>query len=305
MATEMRMCKGHGSEVLQCSGRQLQTNFYKSKSKFYDGYVPFCKTCMIKMFKEYIKDGATMQGALYYTLQKADIPLILEVYERLNEEAKTKNMSEDKYIGRYMTMINFKNCKGWNDFSDTDVDLNDIETRLQNREIKQKEFDDLELRWGAQEEEKDYEFLQDTFKRYTQDIEFESSVEEDMYVRMCLDILAMRNIREGRKSATEENYDSIDKRVGRAMKDLKINDFDSNKAKTPSHMALFEKITLVDENNVKDIYSEPTLDFDLNKIKEYNTQFSLRPLLNELVGHRDFDININNVKNYSLETDEW
>ena len=82
---------------------------------------------------------------------------------------------------------------------------------------------------------------------------------------------------------------------------LRIDEFESNVAKTPSQKSFFEKITQVEENNVKDIYSKPMKNFDLNKIHEYNEKFSYRPLVNELLNHRDFDINIDNIKEDYLE----
>ena len=61
-----------------------------------------------------------------------------------------------------------------------------------------------------------------------------------------------------------------------------------------------EKIRLCDENNVKDIYSEPSKYYDLNEVQYYNEKFSLRPLANMLVGNRDFSVNLEDIEQYDL-----
>ena len=41
--------------------------------------------------------------------------------------------------------------------------------------------------------------------------------------------------------------------------------------------------------------------YDLNKIQYYNEKFSLRPLANMLVGHRDFSVNLDDIEEYDLK----
>ena len=56
---------------------------------------------------------------------------------------------------------------------------------------------------------------------------------------------------------------------------------------------------MIDENNVKDIYSEPSKYYDHNKIAKYNKDMNLRVLGNMLVGHRDFNISMDDIAEYN------
>ena len=99
----------------------------------------------------------------------------------------------------------------------------------------------------------------------------------------------------------DETIDKIRTRISKLMSTLKVDEFASTKPKTASEQCLFEKIRMVDENNVKDIYKEPTKYFDHNKIAKYEKDMCLRPLANLLVGHRDFNISMEDIEQYDLD----
>lgn len=293
-SNKVRLCKGHNAPLLNCIGDVLDTEFYVSWSKFSDGKVPYCKKCLQKIFEYYQNETNSEKTAAYFTLMKIDTPLIEEIYNNVVNKKGKFNLST--YISELQKRDSNKDI--WQDFSSTDVDLKDI-SEIKTIAERRKELNDLEKKWGIQDSVEDYDFLEDTFQRYTKGIEFINPQQEDLYKDLCRDRLLLRKINDNRYNG-EETIDKVQNRISKTMSTLKLDQFENNKPKTLSEQSLFEKIRLCDENNVKDIYSEPTKYYDLNKIQYYNEKFSLRPLANMLVGNRDFSVNLEDIEQYEL-----
>lgn len=85
------------------------------------------------------------------------------------------------------------------------------------------------------------------------------------------------------------------------MNKLRIDEYESNKPKTASEQSLFEATRLVNENNVEDIYSEPSRYYDLNGVHQYEKDMVLRPLGNMLAGNRDIGLSIDDIDKYNLD----
>lgn len=293
-SNKVRLCKGHNAPLLNCIGDVLDTEFYVSWSKFSDGKVPYCKKCLQKIFEYYQNETNSEKTAAYFTLMKIDTPLIEEIYNNVVNKKGKFNLST--YISELQKRDSNKDI--WQDFSSTDVDLKDI-SEIKTIAERRKELNDLEKKWGIQDSVEDYDFLEDTFQRYTKGIEFINPQQEDLYKDLCRDRLLLRKINDNRYNG-EETIDKVQNRISKTMSTLKLDQFENNKPKTLSEQSLFEKIRLCDENNVKDIYSEPSKYYDLNKIQYYNEKFSLRPLANMLVGNRDFSVNLEDIEQYEL-----
>ena len=293
-SNKVRLCKGHNAPLLNCIGEIFDTEFYTSWSNFSDGKVPYCKKCLQKIFEYYQKETNSEKTAAYFTLMKIDIPLIEEIYNNVVDKKGKFNLST--YILELQKRDSNKDI--WQDFSATDVELKDI-SEVKTIAERRKELNDLEKKWGIQDSVEDYDFLEDTFQRYTKGIEFINPQQEDLYKDLCRDRLLLRKINDNRYNG-EETIDKVQNRISKTMSTLKLDQFENNKPKTLSEQSLFEKIRLCDENNVKDIYSEPSKYYDLNKIQYYNEKFSLRPLANMLVGNRDFSVNLEDIEQYEL-----
>ena len=291
---KVRLCKGHNSPLLNCLGDIRESEFYASWSKFTDGKVPYCKNCVNKIYDYYLQETGSDKTALYFTLMKLDIPFIEEIY---NSIAEKKSVTISTYI---TTLQRRTTCQDiWSDFTATDVNIDQNEIHMQTVDDKKRELDKLEKTWGRQDCAEDYEFLEETFSRYTQGIDFSNPQQEDLYKDLCRDRLLLRKINDNRYSG-EESLDKVQNRISKTMSILKLDQYESNRPKTLSEQSLFEKIRLCDENNVKDIYSEPSKYYDLNKIQYYNEKFSLRPLANMLIGNRDFSVNLEDIEKYEL-----
>ena len=292
----IRMCSGYNAPLLNCLGEVKESDFYNTWSKFTNGKTLYCKKCIDKMYNYYLQETGSAKSALYFTLMKIDIPFLEDVYNSVVDK-KGENFN----ISFYINAINAKqsNKEIWTDFSVSD-ELKDTDRTIKSVAEKRQELNTLEKKWGIQDSEEDYEFLEETFKRYTNDVEFINSQQEDLYKDLCRDRLLLRKINDNRYGG-EETIDKVQNRISKTMSTLKLDQFESNKPKTLSEQSLFEKIRLCDENNVQDVYSEPSKYYDLNKIQYYNEKFSLRPLANMLVGNRDFSVNLEDIEQYELK----
>lgn len=300
--TEIKMCCGHNSDILQCVGTKKITDYFVSWSKFDNGTVKYCKDCCDKIFKYYLEEYNDEKVALLYTLAKIDIPFIGQVYldtlEKTNKFGNKVPLSVSSYISTLHKSQTNKDI--YSDFSDTDCNVFELDIKGKTKSEKEEEINRLEKTWGIQDDISDYEFLEETFNRYTDGIDFVNSQQQDLYRDLCRDRLLLRKINDNRYNG-EETIDKVQNRISKTMSILKVDQFESNKAKTLSEQSLFEKIRLCDANNVQDVYSEPSKYYDLNKIQYYNEKFSLRPLANMLVGHRDFSVNLDDIEEYDLK----
>lgn len=300
--TEIKMCCGHNSDILQCVGTKKITDYFVSWSKFDNGTVKYCKDCCDKIFKYYLEEYNDEKVALLYTLAKIDIPFIGQVYldtlEKTNKFGNKVPLSVSSYISTLHKSQTNKDV--YSDFSDTDCNVFELDIKGKTKLQKEEELSRLEKTWGIQDDISDYDFLEETFNRYTDGIDFVNSQQQDLYRDLCRDRLLLRKINDNRYNG-EETIDKVQNRISKTMSILKVDQFESNKAKTLSEQSLFEKIRLCDANNVQDVYSEPSKYYDLNKIQYYNEKFSLRPLANMLVGHRDFSVNLDDIEEYDLK----
>ena len=307
-AENVTLCMGHNTPMLQCIGLKKDSEFFSSWSPFHsNGKVPYCKECCNKMFQYYLDETKSAKTALYYTLMKIDIPFIKSIYEIVND----RSLSGDKNgkrtpinVGTYVNELRrySKNKEIWSDFSATDVDITEVDAKIQTAEIKQKEMKQWEIDWGIQDEVCDYEFLNDTFNRYTKGVEFVNPQQEDLYRDLCRDRLLLRKINDNRYNG-DETIDKVQNRISKTMATLKVDQFESNKPKTASEQSFFAKIAQIEQTKPADLYKEPKKYKDFNKLRQYEEDMVLRPLLNTLCGHRDFDINIEDAERYNLDDD--
>ena len=307
-AENVTLCMGHNTPMLQCIGLKKDSEFFSSWSPFHsNGKVPYCKECCNKMFQYYLNETKSAKTALYYTLMKIDIPFIKSIYEIVND----RSLSGDKNgkrtpinVGTYVNELRrySKNKEIWADFSATDVDITEVDSKIQTAEIKQKEMKQWEIDWGIQDEVCDYEFLNDTFNRYTKGVEFVNPQQEDLYRYLCRDRLLLRKINDNRYNG-DETIDKVQNRISKTMATLKVDQFESNKPKTASEQSFFAKIAQIEQTKPADLYKEPKKYKDFNKLRQYEEDMVLRPLLNTLCGHRDFDINIEDAERYNLDDD--
>ena len=278
---KVRLCKGHNAPLLNCLGDVRISEFYISWSKFTDGYVPYCKTCVNKIYEYYLKETGSDKTALYFTLMKLDIPFIEEIYNSISEK---RNVTIGTYIS---TLQRRTTCKDiWSDFSATDVELNKKEISMRTVDDIKIELDRLERIWGKQDCPEDYDFLEDTFKRYTSGIEFSNPQQEDLYKDLCRDRLLLRKINDNRYNG-EESLDKVQNRISKTMSILKLDQFEKVKDKSDIEKILEKQIWEIENTEPAEIVDKEEYKDFLNIESEWGNHI-LRAVKNLLTGSKDY-----------------
>ena len=319
---KMKYCPKCGFEI-------EQSMFYQSKNPHHDGFLPYCKDHCNSIYKEYKDKTNDTAKALFYTCALFDVPFVLEVFKKFNENKDRKikehqekldtkgkkkyTVAQDvEYANGYLDFywywdcLNKTNCgaNDWSTFySGTDVDFKDVSNNIKDLEVKEAEKSKYILDWGLQDTIDDYKFLDNIFEKYTKGIEFVNSQQEDLYRDLCRDRLLLRKINDGRYKG-DETIDKIQNRISRTMSTLKVDQFEDTKPKTASEQSFFAKIAQIETTKPADLYKEPKKYKDFNKLRKYEEDMVLRPLLNTLCNQRDFSIDIDDVEKYNMDINE-
>lgn len=305
-----KLCLGTKSDFLKCSGIKFMSEFANSWSKFHDGKIPYCKECVNKIYNYYLEETKNIKSAIYYTCQKTDTPFIKELYEELNKRSANGVKDGRKFTLNFNTYLNSLHKKTTSrdileDFSMSNADLTDIDSRLESKEVKAKEINDFKKKWGNQESIEDYEFLERTYNRYMINFEDELSPQIiDTLCDLCRDRLLLRKLSEN-GFQDNDTITKVQTRINNLMKTLKIDNFEGNQKKTLSEQSFIEKIKMMEETKPMELYAKESIDYtDYTKRKKYYTDLVLRPLCNTLAGHKDFNIDISDLEQYNLKGDK-
>lgn len=301
--TVVKNCAGYNVIGLNCEINKKANEFFKNESENCDGFCNYCKKCSEKIFKRYKKTNS-FSKSIFLTCSVLDLPYCRRIVDNI-QTSDTENYTFSNY---YTQLETFNKEEVKSDrlkyigfaMSDDFVDEREqtFESNLTMDEKKQQKFERIKL-WGVQDKDEDYIFLEDTYHRYTEDLEeFANAQQEDLYRDLCLARLTARKINDGRYEG-DSNIDKIQTRITKLMSVLKVDEYKNNIPKTLAERSLFEKIRQCDTKTVKEVYDNFESKYkDMNKIKEYIEKFSLRPLLNTLVGHKDFNINLDDIDKY-------
>lgn len=286
-AIEVTLCMGHNTPMLQCIGLKKNTEYFTSWSPFHaNGRIPYCKECCNKMFQYYLDETKSAQSALYYTLMKMDVPFIKDIYEKVNEMSVSGDVNGRKTaisIGSYMNTIRkyTKNKEIWSDFSATDVDISDIDSKIQTREVKKKEMDKFILDWGQQPNLEDYQFLEYRYDVYTEGRELTPS-QETLYRKLCLAELSAR-----RKEANQDSSKEDTEQIMKLMSKLKIDNFEERKEKSDIERILEKQIWEIENTEPAEVVSKEEYKDYLDIEKDWGKHI-LRAVKNLLTGSKDY-----------------
>lgn len=291
-------CKGNKSPILQCNGMKKESEYYVSWSPFAsDGKVPFCKQCVERIFLYfYESSGNTLQSALYYTCQKLDIPFIFEVYQTINNqkiEADNADKIINGYMGRYIRELTtkYRNMKEiWTDFSATNVDLADIDSRIEGREIKKKEQEAFQLDWGVFEDVEDYVLLEYLFEELTEGKPL-TKPQEMLYRDLCLARLAKRKAEQSKQEQSKgEDVQKIQKQILDLMKTLNIDKFAENKELALIDRMLETRIAIQEKEKPAFHYKDIKTNADFSGRGKYYYNHVWRPFKNVMKDSKEYNI---------------
>lgn len=281
----MRICTSCGKE-------KPLNNYHKSQNVHHALYMPICKDCVVRNYKDTLKslDG-NEAAAVWATLSEIGFPFFNEVWVATNsvlEEAKTKPGAKKlgitvylSFFADYVDKTDMKDYAFWQ--SDTMLD------ELKPPEEKKAEFykdrAELIIDWGDYEKDPDeaYAFLEYTFSGYTQTLEDMTQGQINRYRDLCR--------AEWRKRKAEEIGDSkeskdIQTEIINLMKLLKIDNFQEDNTRDEIHKFIEFKCWEIE--NTKPAECE-----DLEKYRNYCGSQGLldslmRPLRNLIAGTREY-----------------
>ena len=281
MASKVRLCKGHNAPLLKCVGDVIETEFYNSWSNFSDGKVPYCKKCLQKIFEYYKNETNSEKTAAYFTLMKIDTPLIEEIFDSVVNKKGSFNLST--YMAELQKRDSNKDI--WQDFSGTDVELKDI-SEVKTIAERKKEINALEKKWGIQDCIEDYDFLEETFDRYTNNIKFVNPQQEDLYKDLCRDRLLLRKINDNRYGG-EETIDKVQNRIGKTMSTLKLDLFEKQAEKSDIEKILEKQIWEIENTEPAEVVDKNEYKDFLNIESDWGNHI-LRAIRNLLTGSKDY-----------------
>ncbi len=303
----MILCKGHNSPVLKCIGMKnynevsSKSSFYASRSEFawfpveakdkngnQKGLIPYCKDCVQKMFEYYYENGNNFQLAVYYTCQKLDIPFILELFEGIFKDFKSKSAKEfndlnKKYMSEYIGKLNLMSAKYGDklDFSYSDSDLSNIDTKMAEREKSKAELDRFKLDWGNQDNDDDYAFLEYRYDVYT-DGKTLTPAQDALYRQLCLVELAKRRKEDVKDSTKDEQTMMIN-----LMAKLKIDNFNEDKEKSEIDRIIEKQIWEIENTEPCELVDKEEYKDFLDLGKNWGKHI-LRATKNLLIGSKDY-----------------
>lgn len=268
---------------------------------FPKGFVPYCKDCCNSMLNYYLQKTGTLEASMWYVCARLDMPFIKKVFEKAqSQQVKTEKFIETYYNLLWGTRSMKKALDNWESFADSDVSFEEINTTVKDVDGIKAQQQELELRWGIQENAEDYQYLEYLYDKYTQNINIENPQQEDLYRDLCLARLEKRKVEQGK---IDTDLTKVQGRILTLMNKLKLDDFESSKPKTLSEQLMFAKIAQIELTKPCDLYKEPQKYKDFNKVRKYYQDICLRALKNTLAGTRDFNIDMDNLQDYQLEVE--
>ncbi len=278
-----------------CDRVKAMSGFRKSLNpRHKSGLLPYCKTCCTSLLKEYINKTGNDAAGLWCFCAELGIPFLMEYWLKTKEivYSNTGAGAKPNILNTYLDLLeeNKVNLIGFWESDKMLTDFIEVGINFEDKTDKEVQLDlkEQEKIWGRlpytdqTEIEEAYEFLNNTFDNYTQDIlEMDGNL-INRYRDLCRCELTLRKANEqGDISGIKSAQDILNKQLSL----LKLNDF---KADTKSDTDRF-----IDRLIWKIEETEPCEEEDLKKYRDiagFEKSFSdiMRSMRNLLVGTRDY-----------------
>lgn len=210
----------------RCQVEQPEEDFAFTHSKFYPDYhLPLCNSCVTLMLREHDFDW----GFIDKLCQWADIPFIVKEWERLRELN-----SPDSVWAAYSKVFASQDYEGlgWDTYFKQYQELKAV--GLVEEEIpllKEKHFDELRARWGANYDEEALDYLENLYQGLLMSQNVVGALQIDQAQKLCkVSYEIDSRIRAGDKDVDKfmATYDKLVKTAEFTPKNIKnARDFDS------------------------------------------------------------------------------
>lgn len=261
-----------------CKQDKQESQFYKSPIKTGEYIIP-CKACVTELYKQALNVTKDQGAALWSTCMQSGIPMRNAEYkaalETLEKAGKGKKPSLFMIYWTYLSSCPDKLTGVW----DSDMELSNF---IDLGEVARSEKDAKEDKarwqktWGGDYEEWEYQWMDDLFNSYTNEI-----LEMDTAMEMTYQALCRAHLRKFKDPTDKDASDEILK----LMKVLKLDQFKENKRSDTEKF--IERMAWNIEN------TKPAECEDLNKYKDFSGYEStwshiMRSLKNLVTGSKEY-----------------
>lgn len=270
-----------------CCGTSKSTAQFHKSPMDSRKFLPICKLCCKEKLKAYTEITGKESAAMWLVLSELGVPFIQEIWDKLEVFKATAGINTDLVMA-YLRILN-ESCIKVDGFWQSDVMLDMLMDSVVDREVEREELDLEEQQriWGkfmvdGQLDIEAYQFLNQTFDEYTQDL-------------LDMDTNLIRRYRdlakaELRKRKADESGDIQE--IAKAQDSLKkmldmLNLSDFKKSESDERKQFIDRIAWMIEE------TEPAEEEDENKYRDiagYEKIYNdfMRSMRNTLTGDRRY-----------------
>lgn len=261
-----------------CKQDKQEVQFYKSPIKTGEYIIP-CKACVTELYKQALNATKDQGAALWSTCMQAGIPMRSAEYksalETLEKAGKGKKPSLFMIYWTYLSSCPDKLTGVWDSDMELSrfIDLGDVAKAEKDAKEDKARW---QKTWGSDYEEWEYQWMDDLFNSYTNEI-----LEMDTAMEMTYQALCRAHLRKFKDPTDKDASDEILK----LMKVLKLDQFKENKRSDTEKF--IDRWAFRIENE------EPAEVEDFNKYKDYAGNEKmwkdvLRTVRNAISGSRQY-----------------
>lgn len=270
-----------------CCGTSKSTAQFHKSPMDSRKFLPICKLCCKEKLKAYTEITGKESASMWLILSELGVPFIQEIWDKLEVFKATAGINTDLVMA-YLRILN-ESCIKVDGFWQSDVMLDMLMDSVVDREVEREELDLEEQQriWGkfmvdGQLDIEAYQFLNQTFDEYTQDL-------------LNMDANLIRRYRdlakaELRKRKADESGDIQE--IAKAQDSLKkmldmLNLSDFKKSESDERKQFIDRIAWIIEE------TEPAEEEDENKYRDiagYEKIYNdfMRSMRNTLTGDRRY-----------------
>lgn len=261
-----------------CGKEKQDSQFYKSPIKTGE-YIKLCKSCVTELYKQALSITKDQGVALWSTCMQTGIPMRRAEYQAtidtLEKAGKGKKPSLFMIYWTYLSSCPDKLTGVW----DSDIELSnfiDLGEKWKEEKSAEEERGRWQKTWGNDYEDWEYQWMDDLFASYTNEI-----LEMDTAMEMTYRALCRAHLRKFKDPTDKDASDEILK----LMKVLKLDQFKENKRSDTEKF--IERMAWNIEN------TKPAECEDLNKYRDFSGFEStwnhiMRSLKNLVAGSKDY-----------------
>lgn len=270
-------------------GRMIKTTEFHPNFNKYHKYkrMYYCKECGAEITEDLFKSNASFELATRNMTALMDLPFSYDAMNILKEETEKKNGERRiDYVFNYMKALKQINVpeEYWNDLSTLSfpgLDVLKVAKPTSDGDVEL--MQGLEKKWGKLDNIKEYLFVEEQYNKYSQGETLTPAMINTLKY-LCLAELDVKKLRDV-KDSKQEDITKAEKRVTDYYKQLKLDDFKFNSAKSDIDK-LIETFAYNHEEKEPLDWEDDNLKDRLGIDKDYND--IMRSLGNKCIGLREY-----------------